>query len=383
MDGNAFPARFSPARFLLAIGASTALVLSAPFIGQIRSAILRAFPGQFVAIMGIAVGVATCAALGAAVIRIRDRRLLRYGLIVLALVTAVTYSIRSQLGNPASDAVERFHFVEYGVITFLFYRAWRPLDDGGVLTLPILAGLIVGTLEEWFQWFIPARIGEVRDVLLNGAAIVSGLLFSLAIDPPAWWNLRVGRRSSIQIANLAIAGTVVFACFLNSVHLGYEIGDPEIGVFRSIYSAADLESLSRDRAGRWTSAPPPIRPPRLSREDQYLSEGLLHVQARNLAWKHDVATAWFENRILEKYFAPVLAIGHRWPPEQRADGERRFLALPAATRSFVSHAQGEFPIFTWSKSAFWAVVAAIVLAIALGRALVERSVARTSAPSPT
>jgi VanZ family protein len=383
MDGHAFPARFSPARFLLAIGASTALVLSAPFIGQIRSAILRAFPGQFVAIMGIAVGVATCAALGAAVIRIRDRRLLRYGLIVLALVTAVTYSIRSQLGNPVSDAVERFHFVEYGVITFLFYRAWRPLDDGGVLTLPILAGLIVGTLEEWFQWFIPARIGEVRDVLLNGAAIVSGLLFSLAIDPPARWNLRVGRRSSIQIANLAIAGTVVFACFLNSVHLGYEIGDPEIGVFRSIYSTADLESLSRDRAGRWTSAPPPIRPPRLSREDQYLSEGLLHVQARNLAWEHDIATAWFENRILEKYFAPVLAIGHRWPPEQRADGERRFLALPAATRSFVSHAQGEFPIFTWSKSAFWAVVAAIVLAIALGRALVVRSVARTSAPSPT
>jgi VanZ family protein len=349
---DAVPLRFSPVRFVLAIGASTALIMSAPFIGQIRSAILRAFPGQFVAIMGIAVGVATGAALGAAVIRIRDRRLLRYGLIVLALVTAVTYSIRSQLGNPVSDAVERFHFVEYGVITFLFYRAWRPLDDGGVLTLPILAGLIVGTLEEWFQWFIPARIGEVRDVLLNGAAIVSGLLFSLAIDPPARWNLRCGRRSLLQIAHLAIAGSIVFACFLDSVHLGYEIRDPEIGVFRSIYSAADLDRL-------------------------------LHVQARNNAWEGDIATAWFENRILEKYFAPVLAIGHRWPPEQRADGQRRVGIVAASSRPFVSHAQGEFPILTWSKSAFWAVVAAIVLAIALGRALVVRSVARTNAPSPT
>jgi len=70
---------------------------------------------------------------------------------------------------------------------------------------------------------------------------------------------------------------------------------------------------------------------RLSREDQYLSEGLWHVQLRNEAWKNgDIATAWRENLILEKFFAPVLdaqtyasATLHRWPPEQRGEAAFR------------------------------------------------------------
>jgi hypothetical protein len=69
----------------------------------------------------------------------------------------------------------------------------------------------------------------------------------------------------------------------------------------------------------------------LSREDQYLSEGLWHVQRRNEAWKSgDIPTAWRENLILEKFFAPVLnaqtyasATLHRWPVEQRAEAASR------------------------------------------------------------
>jgi hypothetical protein len=247
--------------------------------------------------------------------------------------------------------------------------------------LPILAGFMVGTFEEWFQWFIPARIGEVRDVLLNGAAIVAGLLFSLGLDPPARWSLKIRCRSLTQLASVAVVATIAFALFLYNVHIGYEIRDPEIGAFRSTYSATDLERASRDRAARWSSAPPPVRLPRLSREDQYLSEGLLHVQARNNAWgAADVVAAWGENRILEKYFAPVLAAGHRWPPEQRSDGERRLQIVPVSSRAFISRAQGEFPIFTWPKSAFWSGVAAVVLAILIGSILAARVPVTASEP---
>jgi VanZ family protein len=366
------PIRFSRSRFVVAIGASAALVLSAPFIGQLRSAILNAFPGQFVTIVGSIIGVLVLVAIVSALVRIRDRRALRYGLILGALAVATTYSIRSELGNPISDAVERFHFIEYGMVTWLFYRAWRPLGDGAVLVLPILAGLIVGTCEEWFQWFLPARVGEVRDVFLNLAAILSGLLFSLGLDPPERWSFGFQRRSLTQIGGVAIVATVLFALFLNSVHIGYEIRDSEVGVFRSVYTAGELETLARDREPRWASSPPPVRPPRLSREDQYLSEGLLHVQARNKAWETDMTTAWGENRILEKYFAPLLTIGHRWPPEQRADAERRIQVVPAASRHFVSRAQGDFPIFLWPKPVFWSVVSGIVLAIAAACALARR-----------
>jgi VanZ family protein len=358
--------------FVLAIGASAILVLSAPFIGELRSAIRARFPGHFVAIVGTAVALATAAALVAALVRIRDRRALRYGLIAAALVIAVVYSIESGLGNPESDVVERFHFIEYGVVTLLFYRAWRPLRDAGVLVLPVLAGLAVGTCDEWFQWFIPARIGEMRDVFLNLAAIVSGLLFSLGLNPPDRVPRSIGRRSFGQIAGVALLATILFAAFVDCVHVGYAIANPEIGSFKSIYTASELEALSRDRVARWASAPPLTRPPRLSREDQYMSEGLWHVQARNRAWSAaDISSAWYENRILERYFGPVLdtpsyvsKTGHRWSAEQRADAERRANLPPGQVATFVSHAQDPFPILVWSRVAYRIVVIAIALCLA-------------------
>ena len=75
--------------------------------------------------------------------------------------------------------------------------------------------------------------------------------------------------------------------------------------------------------------PLPLELHRVSREDQYMSEGVVHVQERNEAWAAgDALTAWRENQILEKYYQPVLdtpsyvsQTGHRWSPEQRDDAE--------------------------------------------------------------
>jgi uncharacterized membrane protein YkvI len=157
-------------RFLLAVLVSAAVILSAPFIRDIRDWIRTNFPGQFVTFVAAAVGLAIAAAVIVALVRIRDRRMARYGAIAAALVLGAAYSLWNAQGIAEVDAVERFHFVEYGLITFLFYRAWRPLGDASLFVLPVLVGLIVGTLEEWLQWFIPGRIGDMRDVFLNGAA---------------------------------------------------------------------------------------------------------------------------------------------------------------------------------------------------------------------
>ena len=287
-----------------------------------------------------------------------------------AIVLAVTYSARSSIGNAESDVVEHVHFIEYGVVTWLFYRAWLPLGDGGVILLPLVAGLAVGTCEEWFQWFLPARVGELRDIFLNAAAIVSGLLLSVAMAPPPRFAPRISRRSLSHVFGVGALLGVLLTGFLNSVHVGYEIADSDVGTFRSIYSASELDALARDRVREWATNPPVARPPRLSREDQYMSEGLLHVQERNRRWgAGEVTEAWFENRILEKYFPPVLdtpsyisKTGLRWPSEQRADGERR---SSKDSRAFISHAQGEFPIFTWPRSAFYTISAVVVCMLAL------------------
>jgi hypothetical protein len=122
--------------------------------------------------------------------------------------------------------------------------------------------------------------------------------------------------------------------------------------------------LQAMRASAWR-VNPPARLRRLSREDQYLDEGLWHVRRRNMA---DLDEAWRENLILERFFAPVLDIptyaspnGNRWPAEQRADVVNR--AAPIA--AFMSTAE-PYPIVPWPKWLFWtsAIGIALVLLVA-------------------
>jgi hypothetical protein len=371
------------ARFALAAAASAAVILSAPFIRDIRDWIRTQFPGHFVAVVASLVAVAIAGAVVVALVRIRDRRLARYGAIAMALLLGTGYAIWNAQGIPEVDAVERFHFVEYGVVTLLFYRAWRRFGDASVVVLPVLAGLLVGTLEEWLQWFIPGRVGDMRDVFLNGAAIVSGLLFSLGLDPPDRLSSELRPGSWRRIGAMAAIVTLIFAAFVHVVHLGYEISDPAAGRFRSRYDVPALARISQDRASQWAIAPPLQRPQRLTREDQYMSEGLLHVQERNRKWSAgDFARAWSENLILEAFYAPVLdapsyvsKTGHRWPDAQRSDADQRSRSsrLGQSYKSMADAGEGKHFIRLWPRPLFWTVVLISVTAIVLITATLNRS----------
>jgi len=366
------------ARFILAIVVATALVLSAPFIGFVRSWIRATFPGQFVRIVGGAIAVLAAAAIVAAILRIRQNRLLRYGALLAAVAGAIWFSIVEATGNADVDVVQRFHFVEYGIITFLFYRAWRALEDPAILLLPALAGLLVGTADEWLQWFIPNRVGEIADILLNGIAIGCGLLFSVGADPPArfTWSMRPG--SILRVGRLAAATVVALALFVHIVHLGYDINDREVGVFKSRYSMTALPALAAAKRAEWQMHPPPLTLQRVSREDQYMTEGVTHVQRRNELLGADQAKgAWMENLILEKYYAPVLdtpsyvsRTGHRWSAEQRASVDVR---AAGSDPSYVSTAN-PYPIFAWSRSVFWVASGIAAAAVWIAARLAERSI---------
>jgi hypothetical protein len=105
----------------------------------------------------------------------------------------------------------------------------------------------------------------------------------------------------------------------------------------------------------------------IAREDHYLAEGQWHVQRRNEAADGtDRWRAWHENTILETFFAPVLDLGSRWPPEQRSEAESTALADRSSYRSDAE----PYPIVTLDRSTFWAPVALIVAGLAglgLGR----------------
>jgi hypothetical protein len=152
--------------------------------------------------------------------------------------------------------------------------------------------------------------------------------------------------------------------------------------FRSRYTSEELSARARDRAERWQTTPP-TKLVRLSREDQYMDEGLWHIRRRNESWQaNDFAAAAGENRILEAFFAPVLdtpsyaAPGiSRWPAVQREDAERR---RPAGAPEYISHAE-PYPVLVWPRGGFWLAAGLCAAAPALAGLVWERRAADPAA----
>lgn len=356
-------------RLVAAIVVALAIIGAAPAAGVARSRLQAALGPRFALVLTLAVAAVVALAVGRALVAARPFSRARLAAIAAAFAIAGAWIAASGNADPAIRAVELVHFVEYGVITFAFHRVWR--DRPGGLVLAGLAAFIAGIAEEAWQWFLPARVGELKDVALNGVAIGCALLVAWAVTPPrtapaagpaAW------RAMTPMLAMVAVA----LAAFIHLVHLGVRVDDGP-RAFDSRFTAAALDEAAADRGQRWATAPPLVRPDRLSREDQYTTEGLQHVQARNQAWAAgDAATAWHENAVLERWFAPVLdtpsyvsRTGHRWAATQRAEAETR--AGVAVAAPFVSAA---FPYPLWRVSPWLVWSGALVLAgacLAAGR----------------
>lgn len=351
--------------FLVALVASATIVLGSPFMGQLQSLLRRSLSTRnYVLLFGVGMLVAVGVAILIAFVRIRERRLQRFALLLVALVFGGVYMWWTATPYAEVNAVERVHFVEYGLVAFLFYRAWRGAGDWSIVILPLLAGFTVGTFDEWLQWFIPFRVGEAHDVFINLAALVCGLLFAVALLPPANFRPRLPLASARRLGVAVAIVWLIFAAFISQVHLGRLVNVADIGRFRSHYTEDELNTLQGQRATLWRTTPP-IGIKRLSREDQYLDEGLWHVRRRNTA---EVDEAWHENLILERFFVPVLDLptyaspsGNRWPQEQRDNIAKRVVSGAA----FISSAE-PYPIVAWPKPAFWSIVALVALVSAIG-----------------
>ncbi|HVS01498.1 MAG TPA: VanZ family protein [Thermoanaerobaculia bacterium] len=363
-------------RLAAAIAFSAAIIAVAPFLGRLRDLVFARLPSHALLLGTVAFGALVAGAFLVAVARIRRRRWLRYGGLALCLALVWAQVSGFSTGIPAVDVVERLHIVEYGLLALLFYRAFRALRGAAAVALTSLAGILVGVLDEWLQWLVASRVGEVGDVWLNAAAVGTGLLFAICLLPPAGLQWRMAAAERSAVAALAAVTVLVFGGFYHCAHLGYEVHDPAQGVtFRSWHSAEELAAVAAQRARRWSAGRLPTLDP-LSREDYYFVEGTSRVAHRNasLQWG-DVGSAWSEQRILERYYAPVLAqrglaSGEPLdlPDDQRAELERRAQGLAPVPYSSPVLADR---IVLVAKPLWWTAVA--VLAAALLAAACYRS----------
>jgi hypothetical protein len=244
-------------RAAVAAAAGAAVVLAAPF-AQVAAEAVSGRRRTVVVVAPIVI------VLLFAVYRIRSRPLSRYGALLASAVLGGGYVIGAGLTSG-----EAFHFAEYGAVALLFFWACRPLEDWSVVVLPVLAAVVFGTFDEWYQWFVPIRAGEARDVAINAVSGVCGVLAGIAIAPPErpW---RGGAAAANRVAAWSAVTVVTFALFFYCVHIGYEIVDPAVGTFRSRYPLARLQAIAAERTAAWRTNPP-LTLRRVSREDQYLT----------------------------------------------------------------------------------------------------------------
>jgi hypothetical protein len=171
------------------------------------------------------------------------------------------------------------------------------------------------------------------------------------------------------VAGLGAAVVLAFGGFYHSAHLGYRVEDPEERVaFRSWYPPHELARVAAERGERWQAGRPPSLDP-LSREDRLFTEGTWRVSHRNASLERgDVLSAWREQRILERHYAPVLAQRGLASGEPLALGEETRDSLRAAAAR-LAHLRYESPVLVErialrpSKSAWWAAIAALAAAL--------------------
>ncbi|MDP6580622.1 MAG: VanZ family protein [Vicinamibacterales bacterium] len=355
-------------RYLLPVGVSLLFIAWSPYMGLVRDALKDALGDAFTLALGLLLAVTVLAVVTWGVRRVRARRLQGVGLMLTAVALFVGYAWMMRTGAPDVDAVERVHFVEYGLVATLFYRAMAGSSLAAVVPMTLLVGTLVGIGEEWVQWLVPTRVGDVRDVILNFYALGCGLLFAIGLAPPVSFSAGAPVCPWRRLATLASVVVVSFAAFYHSAHLGYELDDPAIGRFRSFFTVEQLSANAVDRAERWRRDPPTSLEP-FSLQDHYLVEAAAHVQRRNEAYAAgQFRDAWFENALLETYYAPLLdqdSIGsgdpHRWPRAQRDEVELK--GAGDADAGWTSVVYTDRVVTSPTKPILW--VGAVLVAVSL------------------
>lgn len=361
-----------PRRLALALAVAALIVASAPILGKVRDALLGALGGRFLNLLAAALALGGAAAFLTVLLRIRDDRGRRYGLLFCAATLVGLQVWWWQSGDRRVDLVERVHLIEYGGLALLFHRAFALRRPGAALApLTLLAVGTVGVMDEWVQWWSPIRTGDQRDVWLNLFAGLIGGLVATALAPREHTTGRLDRagvRAICASAALFLAG---LATLVEVAHLGHEVGDGEIR-FRSFFAPERLPELVAERTARWSVDPPVLAA--YAQEDFFLTEAAWHVQARNLAWDAgDMTGAWVENQILERWYPPFLELEsfqsgqpHRWPPSQLQEAAtRRANPLPGGPGPYWSPVlAGRVVIGTAANRLCWLLRAGLTLAVA-------------------
>lgn len=279
-------------------------------------------------------------------------------------LAAVFGAFAASAGSLRANPEEAFHFVQYGVLGFLLFRALGfRLADPSIYVAGALIGAAVGIADELIQWLVPNRYFDYRDIGINAWAGVLAQVALWAGLRPAFVRERLSLRGiRLVCAALAANALLLLVCVGHTPRLldvyarrfpffatlgeataeyGHRMRAGPSTVFFSRLPQAELRRQDRDRgdeAGRLIGAyPGEKRYPAFLKEhpshrDPLAVEARIHVfrrdryaaEARRLppGPQRQIAAeiACREQEILRAGFARVLAhSGFDWPGDVEAE----------------------------------------------------------------
>lgn len=337
----------------LVVMAWTAVIyLTIPFAIKIRKFALEHLGGPEVFLWIVMAAVVALFVILIQIVRRSQHQTSSTGIAWLLLIAAVLlYNAWQRRDRP----VEALHYLEYGLLGLFLFRALRfRVCDVLIYPCVILVGGLLGTVDEIIQWATPGRLWDWRDIGFNISAVaLMQAAVLLGIRPPGieW---RPARRS-IQIAcRLALVFIVVFIlCLANTPdrtdwyttripalrslyrnpssmsEYGSLYRDPDIGVFKSRLSPADLREFDSVQGGNAAAALDRFRNPRLydacleaypAHIDPFIHEARVHLWSMT----HHLGILWT----------------NRWDEPMRDD------LIPARIRKHTTSCYKEYLIMT-------------------------------------
>ena len=286
---------------------------------------------------------------------------------VITLIVLAGAMIYLTFGLASGSPVEAMHYVQYGTLSFLLFRAFsHRIRDYSIYVSATIAGTFVGMIDETIQWITPGRFFDLRDIWLNLTAVAfvqialaAGIRPKMIKGLPGWDSLRrLCYVSALALGYLGLClqntpdrvawytSTVPGLGFIDPdqsimVEYGHLHGDADTGVFRSRMTLDELDKAAAERAGDGGHTLD-LYEEREKHEnfrelysplvDPFLQEARIHVLWRDRymrrASKTDdaaekaqyLASAYRENLVLQRHFVTLLrGSSFEWSTEEEAD----------------------------------------------------------------
>jgi hypothetical protein len=348
---------------------SAAIFLTIPLARSIQQFVRRKWGSEWFGYLVIAIALILLIATIIYLIRRRLPSIFNYVWLVAVCAVVIKYTVVLMEKSPE----EAFHFVQYGLLGLLIFRAssHRIRDCSIYFTVTLIGGSI-GIIDEVIQWITPKRYWDLYDIWLNflgtslsQVALAMGLSPTIISEKVNWRTLRHSSRMlglGVVLLGLCMLNTPVridryseripFLKFLKTnesvmLEYGYFYTDPDVGVFRSRLSPEELSRSDVERAEEAAMVLDQFRSDSLYSEflkiytpvsDPFLHEARVHLFRRDRhleesreflddeeRYRDFLTTSYRENHLVEKYFTNTLnSSSYVMGPEQVSFLESEF-----------------------------------------------------------